>query len=144
MPKTCKERRMAKRINYLDGKARKPHKHTPVLKRSLEEASRNSSFNESPSRQYTSMAKICLQCKPVLSRYADMFKGIVHQGSELKRKIAHPTKFDTTHYRDLVSQNEWLRKNMFEPLEIIYIAVNEFVQHLEFQKPGLVGNVTSS
>lgn len=122
MPKTRKERRKAKRINYLDGKARKPHKHTPVLKRSFEEASRNSSFNESPSRQFTSVAsssKICLQCKPVLSRYTDVFKGMVHQGSELKRKIAinpHPTKSNTTHYRDLVSQNEWLRQNMFDSL----------------------------
>jgi len=44
---------------------------------------------------------------------------MVHQGSELKRKIAinfHPTKPDTTHYRDLVSQNEWLRQTMFDTL----------------------------
>ena len=64
-------------------------------------------------------SRICLQCKPVLSRYADTFKGMLHQGSELKRKIAinpHPSRPDTIHYRDLVSQNEWLRQNMFDSL----------------------------
>ena len=44
---------------------------------------------------------------------------MVHQGSDLKRKIAvnpHPKRADTTHYRDLVRQNEWLRQNVFDSL----------------------------
>ena len=44
---------------------------------------------------------------------------MVHQGTELKRKISinpHPKKSDMTHYRDLVNQNEWLRQNMFDSL----------------------------
>ena len=119
MPKARRERRKAKRIAYLDGRARKPHKHTPVLKRSLEESRRSSNAFESPSSSILSRSEICLQCKPVLCRYTDVFKGLVHQGSELKRKIAinpHPAKSDVTHYRDLVRQNEWLRQNMFDSL----------------------------
>ena len=116
MPKTRRERRKARKDAYLDGRARKPHHHTPVLKRALKESRRSSSIGESPS---TSSTSICLQCKPVLSRYIDTFKGMVHQGTELKRKIAinpHPKKSDMTHNRDLVNQNEWLRQNMFDSL----------------------------
>ena len=75
----------------------------------------NSTADESP----TTSDSICQQCKPVLSRYTSMFKGMVHQGSELKRKVAinpHPTRADAIPYRDLVSQNEWLRQNMFDSL----------------------------
>ena len=69
----------------------------------------------------TSISQVCPQCQPVLSRYADTFKGMVHQGSERKRKIAinpYPkrTGADTTHYKDLVKQNEWLRHNVFDSL----------------------------
>ena len=42
---------------------------------------------------------------------------MVHQGSELIRKKSinpHPKKPDKTHYRDLVSQNEWLRQILFD------------------------------
>ena len=107
MPKTRRERRIARKDAYLDGRARKPHHHTPVLKRALKESRRSSSIGESP---ITSSTSICLQCT---------FKGMVHQGTELKRKIAinpHPKKSDMTHYRDLVNQNEWLRENMFDSL----------------------------
>ena len=65
------------------------------------------------------MSGVCPQCDPVLSRYTDTFKEMVHQGSELKRKIAvnpHPKRVDTTHYRDVVKQNEWLRQNVFDSL----------------------------
>lgn len=42
---------------------------------------------------------------------------MVHQGSDLVRKKGinpPPKKADTTHYRDLVSQNEWLRQHLFD------------------------------
>ena len=100
MPKTRSEVRK-KRETYLAGKARRPYSHTPVLKKSLIEAG-------------SSLGGVCDQCAPVLRRYAGAFKAMVHQGSELKRKKAHPKRVDMTHYRDLVSQNELLRKNVFD------------------------------
>lgn len=44
---------------------------------------------------------------------------MVHQGSELKRRKScnpNPQKADTTHYRDIVRQNGWLRNNVFDSL----------------------------
>lgn len=115
MPKTRQERRKVRKNIYLDGQARKPHQHTRVLKQALsEEPTATATGNSEPA-----MSSNFPQCKPVLSRYTDVFKGMVHQGSEQKRKVAinqHPKKFDTTHYRDLVSQNEWLRQNVFDSL----------------------------
>ncbi len=111
-----KERRKARKDAYLDRRARKPHHHTSTQ----EVTERSSGTGDTPTT--SSSSKICLQCKPVLSRYADTFKGMVHQGSELKRKVTinpHPTKPDTIHYRDLVNQNEWLRQNMFYSLSLL-------------------------
>lgn len=108
MPKTRKDRRSARKEVYLDGRARNPHSHTRVLRRSLEEASSSSADTS-----------VCPQCAPVLSRYSDTFKGLVHQGSDLKRKKAvnpHPKRVDLTHYRDIVKQNDWLRQNVFDSL----------------------------
>ena len=115
----CLSRRKAKKDAYLDGRARNPHKHTPILKRSLAEAGKISNTIESPSASVLSSTKICLQCKPVLSRYTEAFKSMVHKGSELKCKKAinpYPSKPDSIHYKDVVNQNEWLRQNMFDTL----------------------------
>ena len=41
---------------------------------------------------------VCPQCEPVLSKYADTFKAVMHQGSDLKRKIAvnpHPKRSES-------------------------------------------------
>ena len=64
---------------------------------------------------------VCLQCSPVLSRYATTFKEMVHTGTELKkRKKINPTpkrpESELTHYREITKQNEWLRANMFDSL----------------------------
>lgn len=118
MPKTRRERRKAKRSTYLDGTARNPHRHTPVLKKSLEEETTSSSGG-SPSLRSSLSTSICPQCKPVLSRYSTTFKAMIHQGSELKKKKAinpQPVRTDIAHYRDIVGQNEWLRQNMFDTL----------------------------
>jgi len=114
MPKTQKERRASRRDNYLTGKARSPHIHTRTLRRSLEEEGEDSRFA-------SSATPVCTQCLPVLSRYAAMFKGMTHQGTELKkRKKVNPTpkrqETEFTHYRDVTSQNKWLRANMFDSL----------------------------
>ena len=108
MPKTRSERRKVRKEVYLDGRAGNPHRHTPMLQMSLEEACSTAASTG-----------VCPQCEPVLSKYADTFKAMVHQGSDLKRKIAvnpHPKRADTTPYRDLVRQNEWLRQNVFDSL----------------------------
>lgn len=111
MPKTSKERRRASKVAYLAGTARKPHHHSHALQRSLEE----SSTDPGPS----GVSSVCPQCAPILSRYSCTFREMVHQGSELKWKKSinpDPKRADTTHYRDLVKQNEWLRSNVFDSL----------------------------
>ena len=108
MPKTRSEWRKKRRETYLAGRARSPYSHTPVLRRSLEEASSSSSCDG-----------VCNQCFSVLTRYAPTFKAMLHQGSELKRKKAvnpHPKRADMIHYRDIVTQNDWLRSNVFDSL----------------------------
>ena len=96
------------RTNYLEGRARHPYRHTPVLIASLAE-----------SPEASTSERICAQCKPILSRYADTFKELVHQGSHLKR-VKHlypnPKRSDCTHYRDLKRHNEWLRANVFDTM----------------------------
>ena len=106
MPKTRKERREQQRAAYLDGRASRPHSHTRTLRRSLEEVP-------------TSSSGVCAQCDPVLSRHVSDFKGMVHRGSDLKRRKSinpNPKRGDFTQYRDVVRQNEWLRSNVFDSL----------------------------
>ena len=77
-PTTRKERRSKRKEHYLKGVARRPHVHTRTLERSFEEESEASNSSASNS-------VACPQCYPVLSRYSTMFKGMVHQGTELKK-----------------------------------------------------------
>ena len=81
MPKTRKERTSARRDAYLGGRAKNPHRHTRVLRPSLEESS-----SAGPSCE----SGVCPQCAPVLSRHSPIFKAMVHQGSELKRNQSSP------------------------------------------------------
>ena len=109
MPKTRKERRSAQREGYLQGKARHPYSHTPDLDRSLTEASGSS----------RAASGVCNRCSPILSRYVEVFKSLVHQGTLLrKRKHVHPNPkhTDAIPYRDLKRQNEWLVVNIFDSL----------------------------
>ena len=109
MPKTSrKERREKQRTNYLEGRARRPYTHTPSLNRSLAEDS-----------QVCASTGICMQCNPILSRYADTFKSMVHQGTELKKRKhmnPNPKRTDATPYRDLKRQNEWIQANVFDSM----------------------------
>ena len=115
MPKvTRKKQRERQRKNFLDGVARRPHTHSRTLRLSLEEAGSSSTMTDGGEG-------VCLQCSPVLSRYATTFKEMVHTGTELKkRKKINPTpkrpESELTHYRDITRQNEWLRANMFDSL----------------------------
>ncbi len=104
MPKTRRERRAEQREHYLAGEARRPHSHTRTVRLSLEEAG-------------SSATGVCSQCHPVLVRYADIFKCMIHQGSELIRRKninPYPKRRDVTHYRDMNKQNQWLRENVFD------------------------------
>lgn len=113
-PKTRKERRAKRKKHYMNGVARRPHNHTRLLQTSFEEEREDSSSS-------ASSPVACPQCSPILSRYSAMFKGLVHQGTELKkRKKINPapkrSEDELTHYRDITGQNEWLRANMFDSL----------------------------
>ena len=60
---------------------------------------------------------VCKSCAPVLQKYADTFRDMKRQGSELKRRKLinlHPKRPSTVQYRDLVKQNEWIRNNIFD------------------------------
>ena len=107
MPRvTREEQRESYTQAYLEGRARKPHSHSRTIRRSLE--SRGSGTSD-----------ICAQCEPVLSRHIAVFKGMVHTGSELKRRKRlnpNPKRTGAVQYRDLSRQNHWLKANMFDSM----------------------------
>lgn len=107
MPKTRKERRERQRINYFEGRARRPYRHTPFLEWSLTEDSEASSSDG-----------ICPQCRPILSCYSQTFGEMVHTGTELKRKKVNtsPKHVNSIPYRDVKQQNEWIRSNIFDSM----------------------------
>ena len=104
---TRRERRGKCKELYLTGEARHPYRLATALDSALAETASGSPNGSG----------VCTQCKPVLLRYMDTFKALVHVGSELKRRKnrnPHPKNPDRTHYRDLNRQNEWLRENIFD------------------------------
>lgn len=115
MSASRKSKRSKLRDHYLDGTARRPYTHTPTLRRSL---------SESPGE---SSERVCARCRPILSRYSETFKGLVHQGTELikrKKQNPNPKHPDRVSYRDLKRQNEWLRGNVFDAMgNYLYCAV---------------------
>ena len=114
MPKiTRKDQRAKQRSNFLAGKARRAHKHSPSLRVSLEEGS------SSQTLETEDTSGVCPQCYPVLSRYSTTFKEMLHTGTELKkRKIINPRpkRSDFTQYRDVARQNQWMRANLFDSI----------------------------
>ena len=77
---TQKERQEVQIKNFLEDRVRSPYQHTPVFN-PVELCTCDSSD-----------AMICAQCRPILSRYADPFKTMVHQGTALKKqKRTNPT-----------------------------------------------------
>ena len=110
MPKARKERREGLKQNYLDGKARKPYCHSPTLVDSLESVQDSDDGSDDGS-------DVCSSCLPVLTKYKDVFQGLTHHGSKLKRCKTinpHPRLPDRAHYRDVVKQNDWIRENVFD------------------------------
>ena len=76
---------------------------------------------------------MCKSCAPVLVTYAETFKGMKRQGSELKRRKLinpHPKSANMEHYRDLVKQNDWLQANIFILSETTSFVLNVFIMHL--------------
>lgn len=60
----------------MSGVARQPHIHTSLLQRSFEDEAEDSTLHP----------VACPQCYPILSRYSTVFKGLLHQGTELKQR----------------------------------------------------------
>ena len=111
MPKErAKTRDERREEHYLDGNARRPYTHTPILNSGEQNT-------ESPSLSMDQREKICSRCLPVLSRYVDSFRELTHRVSHLKR-VEHinpsPLSPDGDHYRDVKRQNEWIRENVFD------------------------------
>lgn len=116
MPKerstTRKDRREIQKSNYLAGKARRPYIHTPSLATSFENS-------EDSSDEEVTTDDVCCRCLPVLSRYKDVFQGLTHHGTKLKKAKSinpDPKLPERAHYRDLVRQNDWIRENLFDGL----------------------------
>lgn len=112
-PTSRKERRDLQKQNYLGGNARRPYSHSPTLTDSL--------VHDSPDSEDDPTASdgVCSRCLPVLSRYKDVFEGLTHHGTKLKRVKGinpHPKLPERAHYRDLVGQNDWLREDLFDGL----------------------------
>ena len=111
MPKNRKARRSAQRESYLQGKARRPYSRTPDLDRSLTEASGSSG----------AASGVCTRCTPILSRYVEVFQGLVHQGTQLRKRKhvnPYPKRTNAIPYRDFERQNEWLVANVFDSGEL--------------------------
>ena len=81
--KSRKGRRHEQRGNYLDGNARRSYERRSTLDTSLEEDGRE--------QTRTDFEEVCSKCRPILSLYKDLFVGLTHRGSDLKkRKHARP------------------------------------------------------
>ena len=102
-----KERQEMRIKNFLDGRARSPYQHTPVLN-PVELCTCDSSDT-----------MICAQCRPILSRYTDPFKTTVYQGTALKKRKStnpNPKRTDSIPYRDVKQQNDWLQSNVSDTM----------------------------
>ena len=118
MPKTRREARAKRRENYLAGQARRPHTHSRTLGVALDESSSSMETG------------ICCQCYAVLTRYSTVFKEVIHQGTELKKRKrinATPKRLEAefTHYRNITRQHEWLLVNVFDSMGNYFV-----LQHL--------------
>ena len=103
---TRKERHEVRIANFLEGRARSPYKHTPT-------------FDPVELCSTCDSSDVCAQCRPILSRYADPFKTMVHQGTALKKRKSinpNPKRTGSIPYRDVKQQNEWLQSNVFDTM----------------------------
>ena len=95
------------RQKYLDGQARGAYH----LRKSLDD-----SFKDRSSPQ---LEGVCKYCSPSLSKIAEGFTRLTHNGSDLKkRKKCYPNPKDSSraHYQNAVAQNEWIRGNIFDSM----------------------------
>lgn len=110
--------RRRRKGRYLSGKGRSSYTHAPTLISSLEEDAEQPGPSGAKPSSGASLG-VCAKCKPILPHYTSTFKGLIHQGSELKgrkRLNPHPKCPNTIHYRDLKRQNDWIRENLFDPM----------------------------
>ena len=106
MPKSAKrkERRQEQKASYLAGMSRESYKRRSALNVELDEDGR---ANGQPETRQDS-GYMCTKYRLIFSRYEGIYKSLIHQHSELKkRKHAnpHPKRPDFVHYCDLKRQN---------------------------------------
>ena len=102
------DRQQKRSQTYLEGRAHRPY-----------QVIRDLSGTSSSDRHDLAVSNVCNSCMPVLCKYAETFKGLKRQGSELKRCRSvnpNPKRADFDHYHDLRKQNEWLTNNAFDTL----------------------------
>ena len=105
---TRKPRHEKQRTNSLEGRVRHPYILRPALKCAVAEESASNASSD-----------VCAQCRPILSRYADTFNTMVHQGTALKKRKhtnPNPKLTDSIPYRDVKQQNDWLQSNVFDTM----------------------------
>ena len=96
------DRHQKRKRTYLQGHAHKPYRITGDLSHAFEGGIAG------PSSSEPTVSNVCNSCMPVLCKYAETFKGLRRQGSELKRRKTinpNPKKPDFDHYRDLSKHN---------------------------------------
>ena len=77
---TRTERRAKAKALYMKGKSRKPYRKSKHLESSFEESGVSVCAGGEPSDWNVN---VCKSCVPVLVKYAETFKGMKRQGSEL-------------------------------------------------------------
>ena len=116
-PMTRDGRRRRSAELYRKGKSRGPYALSKTLNSAV-----NSSQSEGDEPEQIQVGTnrdiaVCSKCKPALLRHEDMFKSLKKQGSSLKKvkKVnPRPKRANFQHYRDLKSQNDWLRSNVLD------------------------------
>ena len=101
-----RRRRSTRLENYMGGKSQKAYWLHEDLAKSVE---------GSP----PVMEGVCSMCQQWLTRIAEGFNCLRHQGTELKKRmkiLPHPKHPDRTYYRNTIAQNEWLRANVFDSM----------------------------
>ena len=123
--KTRRGRRQEHKDNYLAGRASRSYKRSTTLDTSLEE--------DGQAETREDFEKVCPKCRPILSRYKDIFVGLTHTGSDLKkRKQAQPNpkRCNSTPCRDITRQNNWIHENFFDPMgNCLFVLIIKHVIH---------------
>ena len=104
---TRKDRMAMRERRYLSGSSQKPYRVSSELQKALCDNKQGSSSNQAMACHLEPSEwneNVCKSCAPVLQKYADTFRDMKRQGSELKRRKLinpHPKRPSTVQYRPL-------------------------------------------